>query len=155
MTTAELRRRLGLRCRTTITRYLNGSRIPNPFTLQKIVEITNGQVQLRDFLSPGNPQCAKVEVLPSGRLRLVFPWTYPVDDEPDDDGPESANDNDPSLPVQKAAAILGDRVRQGGPKQWELDGRPADLRRIVSAANKILRRQRLPMIPYPGLKAGK
>ena len=154
MTTTQLRRALGLASRSAITRYLHGERVPNPETLQKIIELTAGRVQLRDFLSPGNPECATVIVLNDGRKKLVFPWSTREDDL------EAANDveqrraveqDNLSPPMQQVLATVGHRAWRTARGKWLLDGRPSDLRRIVQEANRCRHDAGLPPIRYPGL----
>ncbi len=154
MTTTQLRLALKLASRSTITRYLHGERVPNPGTLQKIIELTGGRVQLRDFLSPGNPECATVIVLANGSKKLVFPWSTSASDL------EAANDaekvraieqDNQSEPMRRVLAVMADRVSRGPNGAWLLDGRLTDFRRIAVEANKRLREQGKPLIDYPGL----
>lgn len=156
MTTTQLRRALGLASRSAITRYLHGERVPNPTTLQKIIELTGGRVQLRDFLSPGNPECATVIVLPNGRKKLVFPWSTRESDliaANDAENIRAIEQDNLSEPMRRAVSVMADRARRGPNGTWLLDGRPSDLRRIASEANKRLRQQGKPLIEYPGAEA--
>ena len=154
MTTTQLRRALGVASRSTITRYLHGERVPTNLVLQKIIELTGGRVQLRDFLTPGNPECATVIVLPGGMKKLVFPWSTRESDLVAANTVEIAraveqdNFSDPS---RKAITALGGRARRLTNGSWMLDGRPSELRRIVLEANRQLKEQRRPLIDYPGL----
>jgi hypothetical protein len=153
MTTTQLRRALGVKCRSTITRYLHGDRLPNPVVMQRIIEISSGKVQLQDFLRGGNPTCATIITLPNGRKKLVFPWSTRSDDLNAAERVEEcrrANDNHISLPLERALKVLEDRARRLGDR-WLLDGRPADGGRLVREANRILAARREPLIAYPGI----
>lgn len=153
MTTSELRRRLGIASRTTIARYLHGDRIPTPVILQKIIDLSGGRVQLRDFLSPGNPECATVIKLPCGRKKLVFPWATGQLELAAANDAESirAKQHDAVGDIAlKALGVLGPRARRGAGGIWTLDGRPCDFRRIVLEANQRLRERSSPLISYPG-----
>lgn len=129
LTPADLRLMLGQRNGNTIGRYLRGERIPGPYTLQRIITFTKGGVQLEDFLDESPPECATRITLPDGRFRLVFPWTgrdadleasFEVATE-DADGEE-----DPPLPIRKAMAALGARVKGRPNVTFFLDGGPSD-----------------------------
>jgi hypothetical protein len=154
LTPADLRRMLGHRNGNTIGRYLRGERIPEPYTLQRIITFTKGGVQLEDFLDESPPECATRITLPDGKPRLVFPWTGRDADldasflaaNEDVDG-----DEDPPLPVRKAMAVLGARVNRRPDGTFFLDGRPSDARQVVMAANRLLYTWGKEQIPYPGL----
>jgi transcriptional regulator with XRE-family HTH domain len=154
MSTTQLRRALGVRCRSTISRYLHGDRVPKPATLQRIIELTGGKVQLQDFLRGGNPNCATIITLPSGRKKLVFPWANRESDLEAAEAVEVrrvANDDDASPPLKAAVAVIADRVRRRGGR-WFMDGRPVDPARLIREANRILEARREPLIFYPGVK---
>jgi hypothetical protein len=55
--------------------------------------------------------------------------------------------------LRPAFTILGTRATLLPGHRFRLDGRPADLRRIVAAANSCLATRGLPQIDYPGLLA--
>ena len=153
MSTTQLRRALGITCRSTVTRYLNGERTPNPITLQKIIELTGGKVQLQDFLRGGNPDCATVITLPNGKQRLVFPWSTRRTDLAAVDNQErrrTANDNLIPDALQSAVTVLRGRAVLRG-HAWHLDGRPSDAARVVRAANIVLQAAGRPMLRYPGV----
>lgn len=163
ITPPELRRRLGISSRSVLSRYLTGERIPNLFMLQKIIDLTEGKVQLRDFLSPGNPRCATVVESPDGRQRLHFPWsTWDRLDPANDAGAEGpgeqgAADDEGDLwtkPVQQAVAVLGARARPGAGGRWFVDGCPTDVRGVVAAANRLLKTWNKRLIAYPGVHSG-
>lgn len=154
MTTSQLRRALGLSSRSAVSRYLHGERHPRPDLMQKIIELTGGRVQVRDFLTPGNPECATVITLPDGRRRLVFPWSSKETDLAAANDVELARaieQDNLSDPARLALKALHDRARRLPNGQWLLDGRPCDLRRIVLEANRRLHQQGRPLIEYPGL----
>jgi hypothetical protein len=152
MSTTQLRRALNIRCRSTITRYLHGDRVPNPVTMQRIIDLTGGKVQLQDFLRGGNPKCATIITLPSGRKKLVFPWANRESDLEAAEAVESrraANDDGISPPLRAALDVLRERARLG-PRGWLLDNRPADTTRIIREANRVLDDAGEPLIRYPG-----
>lgn len=155
MTTTELRKLLGVSRRTTISRYLHGERVPLPHIMQKIIEITGGRVQLKDFVTGGNPECASIITLPDGRKKLVFPWSTNKADlaaaiaTEKKRAPEQDN---LSEPLREALKEVSDIVRRRPDGTWLLEGRPADLRRIVLEANRRRRGQGRPLISYPGLE---
>lgn len=154
MTTTQLRRKLGISSRSTISRYLHGERLPTPQIMQKIIELTGGRVQLRDFLSPGNPECASVIVLPDGRKKLVFPWsTREADLVAANDAEQSRARVEDRLsdPARRAVAALAGRAYRLPDGRWSLDGRPCDFRRVVLEANRRLQELGKPLIEYPGL----
>lgn len=153
MSTTQLRRALGIACRSTITRYLNGDRVPNNATLLQIIKLTDGQVRFEDFLSGGNPDCATVITLPDGKQRLVFPWSTRRSDLAAVDQQERARKaNDNLLPeaLHTSVTVLRGRAVQRG-QAWYLDGRPSDATRIVRAANLILTAAGKPLLQYPGV----
>jgi hypothetical protein len=157
MTTSQLRRALGLASRSAVTRYLHGERVPNPTTMQKIIELTGGRVQLRDFLAPGNPECATIITLPDGRRRLVFPWSSKESDLAAANDVEMARaieQDNLSEPLQRAVKALAGRAQRQPSGSWRLDGRPCDVRRVVLEANRRLRELGQPIIEYPGLGEG-
>jgi transcriptional regulator with XRE-family HTH domain len=154
MTTTQLRRALGLASRSTITRYLHGERVPTPQILQQIIELTGGRVQLRDFLSPGNPECATIITLPNGRRRLVFPWASRESELAAANDVEIARaieQDNLSEPLQRAVKALAGRAQRLPNGAWSLDGRPSDIRRVVLEANRRLREIGQPVIEYPGI----
>ncbi len=113
-------------------------------------------MQLRDFLSPGNPECATIIVLPNGRKKLVFPWSTRESDliaANDAETVRAIEQDNLSEPMRRAVSVMADRARRGPNGTWLLDDRPSDLRRIASEANKRLRQQGKPLIEYPGAEA--
>jgi hypothetical protein len=178
LTPRDLREMLGVRSRTTVLRYISGERLPAPDVMRAIDELTGGAVTLADFLDPKPAHCLRVVVDRTGRLQEVYPWT----DIEQRRRHQSANDNDPrgkrpstpgapqrgraappaggdnadewpSAPLQRALIVLGGRAmvaRRGG---FLLDGRKADSRRVVAAANRVLKANGLSPIQYPGLES--
>lgn len=113
MTPNDLRRLLGVRRRSTVGRYLTGERIPELRTLQRIIEITGGQVQPVDFLDPKPSQCAVKVRFGDGTPRLVFPWAnraVELDATLTSAFDQSEEDDLPNLAVRKALAVLGTRA---------------------------------------------
>jgi hypothetical protein len=150
---AELKHKLGVSSRMTVLRYLTGERVPTPHILQKIIELSGGRVQLRDFLSPGNPECATVVVLPNGQKKLVFPWASNREDlqrATDVECKRAVEQDNLSEPFRLALREVDDLVRRRFDGTYLLDGRPADLRRIVAEANRRRKAQGRPLIVYPG-----
>jgi hypothetical protein len=149
ITPAQLRRMLGVQCRSTVWRWLTNERIPQPPMMRKIEELTGGQVTLKDFLDPRPPACARWVTCADGTRRMRLPWSP---DYGDDGGPpENEEDDDGfSIPVRRALRVLGDRARFTRRGTFLLDGRVTDLRRLVKKANELLKARGLPPIRYPG-----
>lgn len=151
---AIMRRRLGV-SPSAFRRYLANERIPIPKVLQQIIQITDGLVQLSDFLDPTPPKCATVITLPDGRTRSVLPWCNRDADLDACIGVvrnETREATGPSPPLQTALNELGARVKpMKGSGMYLLDGRPADVRRVIDMANRqrIVRGQE--PISYPGV----
>ncbi len=151
LTPSTLRRDLGVRSRATVLRYLTGERIPEPRILQKIIDITQGHVQLTDFLSDDLPECAVRVVLTCGSTRLVFPWTNRNAELDASLFADEEDDDSPSLALQKAVAILGSRVQRRSSGMYVVDGRMTDVRGVIQAANRLLKLWGKPTIAYPGV----
>ncbi|MDX9911457.1 MAG: hypothetical protein RBS39_06480 [Phycisphaerales bacterium] len=147
VTPGQLRRMLGVD-RTTVHRYLIGSRIPQPHRLQRIFELTKGRVRLEDFLDPSPPECARQVPRPDGSMRLVLPWSGDGPAEP----PGTPASDRLSAPVLRAIEVLSGRAWFTPAGTFLLDGRQADPRRIVIAANDVLRKRGDPPIAYPGVE---
>lgn len=148
MTTRELRRILGVKDRITLWRYLTGKRIPQPKVMQKIIELTDGRVGLKDFLDPAPPKCARIIMLPNGQTRMTLPWS------PDPTQNEVARHYDgyePRItpPIKRALEALDGRGWYTPTGKVLLDGRLTDLKRLVKAANETLKTQGKDPIPYP------
>lgn len=152
LTPATLQRRLGLRSRATVTRYLTGDRAPAPRVLERLIALTGGLVTHEDFIDASPPRCAEVIDGPDGEPVLVFPWT------PGREAltarmfaPDEA-DEEFLPPVRRALAALGDRVRPRPPRHsglFTLDGRLVDTRGLVRAANAALANRGERPIAYP------
>lgn len=148
-----LRRLLGVRSRTTVGRYLRGEQIPRPDLLKKIEALSDGLVTLTDFEDPNPAECAVLTTDRRGKPIYVFPWDHCDDrleaafqamlDEPQEH-------HRPSEPITEALRVLGGRGRITKRGKFLLDGRPSDARRVVQAANAVLRRRRKKLIRYPG-----
>jgi hypothetical protein len=140
MTTTQLRQALGVSCRSTITRYLNGERVPSNDIMLRIKALTGGQVQWEDFLRGGNPDCATVITLANGQQRLVFPWSTRRSDLAAAESLERRRTTGDVLTppaIQIAVTVLRGRAVQRG-QGWFLDNRPSDAPRIIRAANRVL-----------------
>lgn len=171
---------LGVRSRSTVLRYISGERVPAPEVMDAIHKLTGGSVTLADFIDPRPPDCLRSVIDRSGEVRDIYPWTVleyahdrtPANDNTVDRMPAATHpahrggkrpaetprqepprgDDWPSAPLQRALKILGGRAmlaRRGG---FLLDGRIADSKRVVIAANRRLRELGHPPIPYPGLE---
>lgn len=154
ITPAQFRQHLGLHSRSSVNRYLTGQRRPDYPVLQRIIELTEGRVQLADFLDPSPPKCGTIVTLPDGRRKLVFPWST-RDAELDACLASLEEEHDepprPTTPVLEAIDTLGARARVVRDGEFLLDGRPADARRLIIAANRLRVASHRPPIVYPGL----
>lgn len=150
MTTTQLRRVLGVTSRSTITRYLHGERTPSLAMMMKIARLTQGRVQPHDFAAPGNPKCATIITLPSGKQKLVFPWNTKASDLAAAEAIEKqrlANDTDSPV-LATAIRELEHRVKRRSDLLW-LDGRPSDAKRVIQAANERRQRRGEAPLAYP------
>ena len=150
VTPRQLRRMLGVNTRSTIHRYLTNKRVPRPHTLQRIIEITGGQVQLRDFLDPNPPECATETKQSDGSLKWVFPWhEMPNETEGTPDPKNETPQSRLSPPLLLAIRVLEGRAWYTPAGVFLLDGRVSDPKRIVAAANEILETNGDRLIKYP------
>ncbi|MCC6970565.1 MAG: hypothetical protein IT434_10120 [Phycisphaerales bacterium] len=157
ITPAKLRRDLGIRGRSTVTRWLTGERIPSHQMIHRLTLYTKGAVQLVDYLDRRTlPRCATVVTLPEGRRKIVLPWSN-RDAELDaclaalEDEEREADAHSP--PIQRALATLGPRAKPDREGLFIVDGRPIDARGLIVAANKQLAAWGQELIQYPGLPA--
>lgn len=141
------RRKLGVPERSTVSRWLTGKRKPNRHWMRAITQLTGGAVQSGDFDDPSPPRCVRPILDARGDERLILPWHPGYQDES-----TSADGDVFSPPVKRALNVLGKRVKFTPGGTLLLDGRPSDLRRIVQAANEILRRRGQEPIHYPGVE---
>lgn len=154
VTPSQLRRMLGVKCRSTVWRYLTDERVPNSRTAQRIIEITGGEVQLADFLDPSPPECLVAVTDDDGEERLVLPWSplAPAGGGNGDDDDDDSEHRRLSHPVKRALSVLDGRAWFTPSGVFLLDGKPVDLKRVMQAANDVLRRRGEPPIPYPGVE---
>lgn len=155
LTPEQLRRMLGVKNRSTVMRWLTGARVPGAEMLQKINDITQGEVTIEDFLDPSPPKCAEVILDLAGNPKLVFPWTpgREVQAEAYKKVRTEPREGDRwSDPITKAMEVLGNRVRFTKRGLFLLDGRVTDARGVVREANKVLDAFGRPQLPYPGVK---
>lgn len=158
ITPQQLRTMLGVKSRSTVRRYLNGERLPSPDLLARIETLSGGLVTRDDFLDPAPPKCVRVVIDRHGQQTRVYPWTElehrrnandnrrkPVRNESDDDPW-------PSPPLRRAMDLLGSRVKLSARGGFLLDGRIADTRRVVKAANALLVARGEKPISYPGVE---
>lgn len=167
ITPQQLRRMLGVRSRSTVLRYVSGERLPAPDIMNLIERWSGGVVTEADFRDESPPLCVRVVTDRHGRPRTVYPWTNVesqrrrrgVDEERHEAAPPTrpsilpsgaVSDQWPSRPLQRALDTLGSRAKLCKRGRFLLDGRIADARRIVDEANRVLKHQELPPIPYPG-----
>ena len=141
-TPQEIRLILGV-SRSTLQRYLTNQRVPLSHILQKIIELTDGQVQLADFLDEAPPKCAEIIKRPDGSERWIFPWSNAVPEQSE----MYSSRLSPSL--VKAIAVLNRRAWYTPKGKFLLDGRISDPKRIVTSANIVLQEQNQPIINYP------
>lgn len=154
MAPEQLRRMLGVKQRSTVTRYLNGERLPSPKLIQKIYEISGGEVMLADFLDTSPPKCAEVVIDEHGDPKLVFPWSrgsamdsaYQTMMRQPKEGETLSN------PVTRALEVLGDRAKFTKRGVFLLDGKVSDAKRVVAEANRVLQAEGHDPIAYPGVK---
>jgi len=180
MTPGQLRVMLEVKSRSTVLRYISGERVPNGTVMGKIKELSGGRVTLRDFLDDTPPKCIRVVIDRHGEEHAVYPWTnierrhrFPANDNhpPDSSGsvdgigevilppthlprPSSNELSDPwpSRPLKMAIDELGSRVKPSKRRDFLLDGRLVDARRVVAEANRSRQERGLPPIPYPGVE---
>ena len=147
---AEFARRLGVRSRTTIHRYLSGERKPPPGMIARIERATEGKVTAIDLLANDNepltrrpPPWARKDHRVAVLAERAFLAMLAERDAAERMSP----------PLRRACEVLGSRVQvDRAHRNFKLDGRPSSTMAIVAAANRILREQRLPEIDYPGVK---
>lgn len=147
MTPRQLRLMLGVKDRSTVYRWLANERVPKPRMLQKITGLTKGTVTLQDFLDPNPPVHAKEVRRKDGSLKWILPWTL------DQHRPKAAEPMTTvprlSPPLLRAIEVLNGRAWFTPSGRFLLDGRISDPKRIVTAANAILREQGRRPIHYP------
>ena len=147
MTPRQLRMMLGVKNRSTLHRWLTNQYVPAPRMLQQIIEVTKGEVQLEDFLDPNPPVHAREEKQPDGSLKWVLPWSL--------DAGRNRQQTEPtplprlSPPLLRAIEVLNGRAWFTPKSRFLLDGRISDPKRVVAAANEILRERGQPTIKYP------
>ena len=129
--------------KSAMSLYTTNRRQPRVDILKQIIEITDGAVQKEDFLDPTPPKCATVHIRPDGSERWVFPWSTGKPKQ------EQLYSSYLSNPLLRAIQALNGRAifRRSG--VFLLDGRVSDPKRIVAAANEVLKAQGLPVIRYP------
>lgn len=164
ITPQQLRTMLGVKSRSTVLRYISGERLPSPETMQRIEEVSGGAVTLADFLDSKPPGCVRVVIDRHGREQTIYPWsileTRPKpqraanDNRPDRRRASGSDTEDvwPSPPLQRAIDLLGQRVRHAKRGGFLLDGRIADTKRVMAAANEVLKARGEKPIPYPGVE---
>lgn len=147
MTPRQLRVMLGVKNRSTLHRWMTNERVPAPRMLQRIIEITNGEVKLEDFLDPNPPVHAREEKRPDGSLKWVLPWSLDAGRHATDTRPATLPRLSP--PLLRAIEVLGGRAWYTPSGKFMLDGRLSDPKRLVSAANVVLRKRGSTVIKYP------
>jgi len=148
MTPGLLQKRLGVSNRSTVWRWLTGERTPKPAMLTRIRAFTQGQVLPSDFEDPVPPKCSQIFIDDHGIERTVLPWSPFWVDPRFPDVPTSGR---LSRPVLDAIKILNGRARFTPRGRFLLDGRTADIKKVMHAANELQERAGRPPIPYPGV----
>ena len=143
-TPRELRLILGV-SKAAMNRYIAGSRTPGSEITQRIAELTDGEVQKEDFLDPTPPECAVVHTRPNGTKRWVLPWSSGRPKR------EPLYSSYLSNPLLRAIHVLNGRARFKRSGTFLLDGRVSDPKRIVAAANEVLRSLGQSVIRYPSV----
>ena len=155
LTPEQLRRMLGVTNRSTVHRWLDGTRRPGKDRLHQIELLTEEAVTAADFDDSAPPRCAQLVEHPQGKKDLVFPWSKGVDRR---DAAFEAMMDEPregdvfTTPLLSALEILGSRAKLTPRGMFLLDGRPSDARRVVAAANEKLASKGHPQLPYPTVK---
>ncbi|MEL6330387.1 MAG: helix-turn-helix transcriptional regulator [Planctomycetota bacterium] len=155
LTPEQLRRMLGVKNRSTVHRWLSGDRVPSRNWLRALETLTDSEVLKGDFLDTSPPKCAVIVLDEHGEPRLVFPWSR--GDDHHDAALEQVLSEPPAGstltdPITTALRILDGRARFTPRGVFLLDGRRTDARRVVAAANEVLRHRNLRQIPYPGVE---
>lgn len=158
LTPGQLRRMLGVKSRSTVTRWITGERTPSARLLNEIRDLSGGAVTRDDFFDPRPPGCLRLIADRAGRVREVYPWTEIELHFPQTGGGPreaawagDAEDVWPSPPLQKALDTLHGRARVTGAMEFLFDGRRIDARRLVAEANRVREKHNLPPIAYPGV----
>ena len=155
LTPEQLRRMLGVTNRSTIHRWLDGTRRPGRDRLQQIELLTEGAVTPADFDDPAPPHCAQVVERAQGKEDLIFPWSKGAERR---EAAFEAMMDEPregevfTTPLLSALEVLGTRAKLTPRGTFLLDGRPSDARRVVAAANEKLASKGHPRLPYPTVK---
>jgi hypothetical protein len=130
---ADFAAALGIKSRMTLYRYLVGSRRPGAVTLAKIVQQTQGQVTEQDFaVVAAKPKPASAT--PPARAPKAKPTPFAQDLSP---------------VVLTALRVLGTRAGYRPPNQFQLDGRPISLPKLIDAANQALIERGQTPLDYP------
>tara|TARA_E500000318_G_scaffold14854_3_gene14791 strand:+ start:71707 stop:72228 length:522 start_codon:yes stop_codon:yes gene_type:complete len=144
MSPRELRLILGV-SKAAMNRYIAGTRTPGREITQRIAELTGGEVQRADFLDPTPPKCATVHTRPDGTKRWVLPWSSGKPKR------EPLYSSYLSNPLLRAIQVLNGRALFKRSGTFLLDGRVSDPKRIVAAANEVLRSKGQAVIRYPAV----
>jgi hypothetical protein len=160
ITPQQLRTMLGVKSRSSVLRYISGERLPAPNIMDRISELSGGAVTPEDFLDPDPPKCVRVVIDRHGREQTIYPWTVletrPKRIAANDNRPpilgDLSTEDWPSPPLRRAFDTLGSRVRLSKRGGFLLDGRIADTKRVITAANRILLAKGQPPIRYPGVE---
>jgi hypothetical protein len=147
--------------RSTVWRWLDGSRMPSRAKIAEIEAVTGGLVTAADWADPSPPGCVRWVVGPDGVPQQVLPWSA---------GYDTASPTRPtraltitwrpdlttgldglSTPVAYAFTVLGGRASLLKSGVVTLDGRASGIKQVVQAANKVLIERGEEPIPYPGV----
>jgi len=150
---SDFAEKIGVKSRSTISRYVYGERIPAEDVMQRIVAITEGQVTRKDFADkPHHRPSVSHPALRRERLEKT------MHEESDQaylnmlqEPPEG--ENEPAVITKAVSALLAcDKSRlecQGG--RFLLNRRPISHQQLIRRANTVLQRQGQPPLRYPGV----
>ena len=149
LTPAAFARKVGVRSRTTIHRYIKGKQFPTPEILCKIERETQGLVTKDDFERHKKAN----DNLPD------FPWSRKDLEEIQECElayrrmmSQRKEGERLSPQLRRAVFVLGDRIKMDKhQRNFFLDGRPVGAKELVVIANRYLKSHNLNHILYPGI----
>ncbi len=162
---------LGVKSRMTIYRYLNYSRVPSKKMMQKIFELTEGQVTWHDFSGKDgetaviNEATHFIEEIPvKGKdqkavKQFIYPWSR-ISREFDKHTEQQFEQMMAEPPegyslspvLKRAVEVLGKSVTVINDRQFKFEGRPIDIKTLVRNANKVLLAKGENALFYPGVQ---
>ncbi len=154
---AQLADKLGMKYKSSIYRYLSGSRIPSLRILEMIETVTQGMVTAQDFATSANQYKSASSKTNKTMMYSLFSSNFCkfIEDAKLETPPINqkiaANENI-GYPIWRAKQVL--RFRLYVDKRTSalyLNGRKSTPKQVVAAANQILISEQKTAIPYPGL----